>query len=278
MPLRSLLVLAVLSAPASSAEFAHDFRGGNMPSPERMAQVGLDMLSEVTPEEGGLRIKVLAGRGKDGVGMQSRFPLTGDFEVTASYEILSADQPTRGYGVGFILLIHHADWRQKRASIARNWTVQNGSGFQAMFLLAEPKAFRKTPFEPSETMKGQLRLRREGAKLLYLVNEGLGQPFREVFQFDYGAEEVDKVRLVANPGNSPAPVDVRLLDVQMYWDGLPDHAATAPFLGVAQASAADATAEAPRRTYLWALLFVFVFLLSAGLLAAYLIRHRRTSR
>jgi hypothetical protein len=271
------VLAAVFPGQAPGADFSHNFQGGNMPPPDRMALVGLDKMSEVTPEEGGLRIKVLAGRGKDGVGIQSRFPLSGDFEVTASFEILSADKPTKGYGAGFNVMISPAAWQEKRASLARYWTVQNGSGFQALIMLAEPKPFRETSWEPSETMKGQLRLRREGVKLLYLINEDRGQTFREIFQFDYGTDDINRVRFVANPGNSPAALDIRLLDVQIHWDGLPDHTATAPFLGVVEASqAADATtAKAPRGRHLWALLFVFLFLLCVGLLSVYLVQQRR---
>jgi DNA-directed RNA polymerase subunit RPC12/RpoP len=228
----SLLVLAAfLPGQAPGTDFVHDFRGGNMPSPNRMVLNGVDKMVEAKPEEGGLRIKVLANRGKAGAGLQTKFSLTGDFEITASYEILSFDKPATGYGVGVYLTISPAAWKNKRATLARCWTPQTGSGFQPVFILAGPVPINRTGWEPSETMKGQLRLRREGDKLFYLINEEVGQPFREILQCDYGTEAVDMVRLVANPGSSPAAVDVRLLDIQMHWGGLPDHARTAPSLG-----------------------------------------------
>jgi hypothetical protein len=270
----SMLVLAlVLPGQAAGAEFAHNFRGGAMPPAERMALVGMDPMVEATPEEEGLRIKILPNRGKDGVGMQTQFPLTGDFEITASYEILSADKPTKGYGVGFNVSISPADWQKKRAGLARYWTVQKKSGFQPTMMMAGPEPVREFAWEDSETMKGQLRLRREGANLLYLINEDLGQPLREIFRCAYGTESVDAVRFVANPGTSPAALDVRLLDVRMLWGKLPEHAATAPALDVKNTTqAADGGG-----IHLWLLVLISLFLLGAGLLTFYLFQHRNVA-
>jgi hypothetical protein len=265
------VIAAAIPGQALGADFSHDFRGSRMPAADLMTLTGVDTMSEITPEEGGLRIKVQPGRGKDGVGIQTRFPLTGDFEITASYEILSADKPTTGYGVGFNLMIAPVDWKNKRAILARYWTAQGGSGLQAIIMLKEPKPFQDAAWEPAETMKGQLRLRREGERLSYLVNEDLGKPFREMFRFDYGADEVHSVRFVANPGRSPVAVDMRLLDVQIHWDGPPPHAALALAVAVVEKSQA---AEAPRGRRLWPLLLVFFLATCIGLLAVYLVQRR----
>lgn len=225
----SLFVLAaLLPGQAPATDYAHNFRGGNMPSPDRMVLNGVDQLVEATPEEGGLRIKILPNRGKDGAGVQTKFALTGDFEITAAYEILSADKPTTGYGVGVFLTISPANWRAKRAGLARCWTTQNGSGFQPLIIMTEPRQLNRGDWVDTETMKGQLRFRREGAQLYYLVNDEVGKPFREIFHYEYGTDNVDSVRLVANPGTSSAALDVRLLDIQMHWGGLPTHARTDP--------------------------------------------------
>jgi hypothetical protein len=274
----ALLILAtVLPGQADVQEFSHNFRGRRMPPAERMDLAGLDPMVEVTPEEEGLRIKVHADRGRDGVGLQSRLRLTGDFEITASYEILSADLPTRGYGVGVNLSVSPGDWKNKRAGIARYWTVRNGSGFQSMILdRTAPKPVEQFAWEPSETRQGQLRLRREGATLLYLVNEGLGQPFREVFHCDYGVEDIDMLRLVANPGNSPAAVDVRLFDIQLYWGGLPARPATAatPEVPVAGPPGEEGPAHPPRHRWTLALCSL-VLLLGAGAITLVLVQRRR---
>ncbi len=271
----SLLVLAaVLPGQAPGQDFTHNFRGGN-PLPERMQLTGHDDLVEVTPEEEGLRIKIAANRGKDGAGVETRFPISGDFEITASYEILSADRPGVGYGVGVNLSISPADWKSKRASLGRFWKVQNGSGFSALFMSRAQEA-NKAAWEPTETLKGQLRLRRAGAKLVYLVNVDLGQPFREICQVEYGTDNIDMFRFVANPGNSPAAVDVRLLDLQMHWGGLPAHDAPVPAAGVpAVANAGVGPAREQRPRNLWWLALLCAFLLGAGALTVYLVQQRK---
>jgi hypothetical protein len=291
---RSLLVLALLlPGQASGADFVHDFRRGNMPPRDRMVLNGMDSMVEATPEDGGLRIKILANRGKAGAGMQTKFSLTGDFEITASYEILSADKPTKGYGVGVYLTISPAAWKDKRAALARCWTVQGGSGFQPVIIISGPEPINKSGWEKSETMTGQLRLRREEAKLFYLVNEGMEQPFREIFQCDYGKDDIDLVRLVANPGSSPAAIDIRLLDVRMRWGGLPNHDKTAPSLApplapsrappvgtAAGGEAPDAQMNPPSKGRLATSLFVVIVialsLASALGLVVYVRRRRGT--
>src|SRR5262249_55312445 len=155
---------------------------------------------------------------------------------------------TKGYGVGVVLAISPSDYQSKTAALSRLWTVQEGSGFQPRINLAGPPSVNETGWRPSEATKGQLRLRREGARLFYLINEEPGQPFQEISQADYGADSVDRVRLVANSGRSPAALDVRLLDVQMHWGGLPDHAATAPSGGVVNTGGAGGgTSADPHR-------------------------------
>lgn len=272
-----LLLAALLPDQAPATDFAYNFRSGVLPSPDRMALAGVDKTVEVTPEEGGLRIKILGNRTLDGVGMETKFPLTGDFEITASYEILSAEPPTKGYGVGVNLAIMPADWQHKMATLFRNWTVENGSIFQTRIKLTEPMPLDEYHWEPTETLKGQLRLRREGTSLSYLVNEGLGQPFREINRVEYGTDNIDRVRLVANTGRGPGKLDVRLLDVQMHWGGLPDHDATAPVLAVADtdSGAEAAPVDARKSRQLWPLVAGLLFLLTVSFLTFYLLQKRR---
>lgn len=270
---QGLLVLAtVLPGQAPERSFTHDFRRSN-PLPDQLTLAGRDQLVEITPEEGGLRIRIEANRGKDGAGVETRFPLRGDFEITAAYEILAADRPTRGYGVGVNLSISPADWKSKRAALARYWTIKSGSGFQAMFVdRTGPEPINPSLWVASDTVKGQLRLRREGTTLHYLVNEDLGQPFREIAQFDYGVDDIDMFRFVANPGNSPAAVDVRLLELQMHWGDLPAQAATAP-----PPELAAGMARPRRARYLWPLL-LFGVLLGVGSVTVYLVQRRKEKR
>jgi hypothetical protein len=47
-------------------------------------------------------------------GLEIKTTLRGDFEITAGYELLRADQPKEGYGVGFELFVHPSEAPQAR--------------------------------------------------------------------------------------------------------------------------------------------------------------------
>jgi hypothetical protein len=271
----SVLVLAAMAfgqAPAN--EFNHSFRDKAMPPPEKMELYGMDANVEITPEPEGLRIHILGNRLRDGVGLRTSFPVTGDFEVTATFEILSAEKPTTGYGVGINLALSPSDYK-KTAALSRHWTVNNRSGFQARMNGAGVEG--RSEWEPSETMKGQLRMRREGTMMSFLFNEEPGQPFRELLQAEYGKDNIDAFRLVVNSGKSPAAVDVRILDVHLHWGGLPAHALTAPApavgnVGPVVVGEPIVPAKLGQR---WPMMLGLLFLLSVGLLMFYLVHSRK---
>jgi DNA-directed RNA polymerase subunit RPC12/RpoP len=151
------------------------------------------------------------------VGIQSRGPLSGDFEITASYEFLSSDRPAKGkgrFGIGVNLLISTDSEMQKFAKIARFWLPEEGNGYVGDFTLRRPQPIYDSKFVPTEATLGQLRLKREGSTLRYLVAD-LGQEFREIYQADFGTQDIGFIRYVVNTGNLPTAVDVRLVDVKI---------------------------------------------------------------
>ena len=98
-----LLQFARPPEPAPAPELYSDFRGGAAPLPP-LALVGSDAAAVTRPEEGGFRI-ILPPRRKqtDAVGLTLSGPVRGDFEITVRYQILHADRPVDGHGVGFEL-------------------------------------------------------------------------------------------------------------------------------------------------------------------------------
>src|SRR5262245_10004120 len=99
------LLLALLSTVGQTEEYAqdfhHDFRGASLPD-----ELGLQG-GAMTPEKEGLRITLPRDRKRMGqVGVFTNFPVKGNFEITAAYEILHADQPSEGWGVGVTLYIY----------------------------------------------------------------------------------------------------------------------------------------------------------------------------
>src|SRR5699024_10653174 len=98
------IAIAILSGGAPAQEFYHDFRG--RPLPPEFAPFGDGASTMLRVEEQGLRLTVPKDDGPRGpFGIATKFPVHGDFEITAGYQILHADEPSAGFGVGFTLFV-----------------------------------------------------------------------------------------------------------------------------------------------------------------------------
>src|SRR5262249_11352616 len=84
------------------------------PAPEGLGGTVAAMRRDLNPIRGG-----------------GRFQLEGDFEVVGTYELLSADRPTKGYGVGVDLFIEVGPERRRLAKVARYNTVARGHVYLA---------------------------------------------------------------------------------------------------------------------------------------------------
>src|SRR5262249_30103830 len=102
----SLVVLAALSAGQTPAPaFQHDFRIGQTLA-GFLKLFGTNVDEVVRQEGGGLRLVLPTdGRQTYGWGVAGKFSLSGDFEVTGAYELMTVDPPTRGSGVGVVVWI-----------------------------------------------------------------------------------------------------------------------------------------------------------------------------
>src|SRR5687768_10713742 len=102
----SALLLAALFTVGQADEyvqdFHHDFRDARLP--DELGRQGSGGVMRIENE--GLRITLPKDRQRLGqVGVFTNFPIKGNFEITAAYEILHADQPTDGWGVGATLYL-----------------------------------------------------------------------------------------------------------------------------------------------------------------------------
>src|SRR5262245_11651807 len=208
---KALLVLAALcQGQARDGDFFHDFRDGK-PLTEKLTLFGVDAEEYVKPEVGGLRITPPPdGKQTFGWGVAGRFMLSGDFEVTGTYELITTDPPTQGGGVGVALNLEHG--QKKFAKIGRFRRSWDGDQYVAESRVGIPDQFR-APHEPTQTRTAQLRFVRKGAMLHFLVADAPDAEFREILQTEFGDEDLDMVRFIANNNKSPTALDVRLLDL-----------------------------------------------------------------
>ena len=185
-----------------------------MPPVLTLFQVEKDELLQIEPE--GARITLPKGwihRTGGGVGFWTAFGLKGDFDITTTFEVLHADTPPSGYGVGVCL--HVTRKGRGAAGIARLVLPQ---GVQAIFwdkynakLWGEQQGAA-----PCTEKVGRLRLKRTGTTLLYLWAPGIdGDNFQQIHQMEFFADDMDAIRLTALTGRTPSSVDVRLLDLRV---------------------------------------------------------------
>jgi Protein of unknown function (DUF1583) len=200
--------------PPPGREFYQDFRGGRALH-AALKLVGPDASMVAKREDLGLRITLAPTRAvNQPVEVKTMFTVSGDFEVTGTYELLAADQPTQGYGVGVSLNIATDEERTKFAKVARAMRVKDGSVYVTEFWNHDSKAY-KTSFVPTEVKSGQLRLVRKGSLIRYLVADGPGNEFREIRQQQFGDDDIAHVRFVVADSGSPNAVDARLVDLKI---------------------------------------------------------------
>lgn len=214
-----------------------DFRKGRGP---RLPAELLEPTSTVAfrPEDAGLRITLPAGRSHgNAIGVVLNLPVAGDFDVRAGFEILTADVPTDGHGLGVELYVTTGSPRNEGLGIARVVRVQEGESIVVSRNATEAGArrFQTLPYPAGPARSGMLRLTRTGSEATCWVAEGPDGTFREVRRFDLGTEDLTSIRIAAYPGtNRKTPLDIRIHDLSVRRLGAPPPVAIpAPRVAVA---------------------------------------------
>jgi len=222
--------------------FYQDFRGRQALHPALMMW-GPDADEVSKFEAEGLRITLPATRPvNQPVDVATTFALSGDFEVTGTYELLSATQPNKGYGVGVGLNIADNDARDKFANVARSMQPKHGSVYKSEYWVHPPLKDYQALSKPTASRIGQLRLVRQGPALRCLAADGLEGNFQEIFSIpQFGTEDMAHVHFSVNDSGTPGnAVDVRLIDLKIRAadfipdpgdTNLPPASASAPTLG-----------------------------------------------
>ena len=184
--------------------------------------MGIDAGQYVKREADGLRITLPAGAGKKGaVGIAGRFPLRGDFEVTATYELIDGPEPAR-----LASMILYADFTEPAnlASIQRARRAGEGNIYALHGLISRlGRTDRWERTFPTEGRTGKLRILRRGSQLCFLVADGPSDEFRLLHRATCNTSDVRTVRAVVDvqTASAPYPVDVRWLDLTIRAEELP---------------------------------------------------------
>ncbi len=273
---------AVAKGEAPGDDFYHDFRGSR-PLPPTFAQVGRDAHTVIEPEEGGLRITTPANRqrtDKAGIKLTLPQPLTGDFEITTSFEILHADRPRGERGVGFSLYLTTEGALPEGLGLERLARIREGDVLYAFHMTtrADGKQHYQPRLVPSTLQSGQLRLSRSKDRVTFWAAEGAAGEFQQLPLDLTFAAPVAAIQLAANPGFTNHVVDLRLkeLRIRQSAGGARPIRVSANPNTPAEAEAAEPTATTGRsRRWLWLAFLLFLLLTSASLLCLWLLPRRR---
>ena len=128
--------------------------------------------------------------------MRPHVPVSGDFDITARYELLNTERSEKGAGAGVVLLAV-SPASKKMAKLCRLLRHWDGDRYLADITdHATNKIAAKAV--PTQVRSGQLRLVREGSTIRYLVADGPEQEFREIHRDEFGARDVDEVAFVVS--------------------------------------------------------------------------------
>lgn len=193
------------------AEWQFDFRGAKFDR-ERLVPVGnLSLYSWqlLRPEPSGLRITIPAQQGKErpNLGVAPAFTIHGDFEITASYELVAAEAPKTPTPVGGQIYIL-AQRTFNAASILRGVSDKGQQGY-FLYWAVRDEAGRKPMARsfPTVAPRGKLRFRRTGELLRLLAAEEDAADFRELGQTEFGAEPIGLFRFESVTNGQPCSAE-----------------------------------------------------------------------
>jgi hypothetical protein len=180
-------------------------------------------------EPEGLRIRLPAGVEGEGKmhGVNSGMIAKGDFEITASFEVLRepglGEAGDAGTKVHLLLNVNRPPW--DLAGFSRHVKVKGPTKYTA-WRNQWDDATRKNkqkfkPFDAKGT-KWRFRLARTGATLSYFLAEEGDPDFRLLQELDFVADDVKDIRLVAQTGGPLAALDVRVTDLRIRAESLPN--------------------------------------------------------
>jgi serine/threonine protein kinase len=145
------------------------------------------------------------------------------FRGDSTFEVLTAEKPTTGGGVGPELYVRTVDGWSNYISMYR-WVTQDENkpilGVSAA-RKAEGKPFFNHRKNAMTAKAGRFRIVRVGPVVHYLVAEGTSDTFRELQQAEFVTKDFDLVRFMGQVNNAPSALDVLLKDLTIRAEGLP---------------------------------------------------------
>lgn len=142
-------------------------------------------------------------------GLYSYFVVAGDFEFTATFEIVSVSPPEIGYGAGIGIAV---EGKQAADNLSLTWrhVPKKGSNYVVSHGPNQESSYFSTRAE-----SGRLALRRAGNKLICLVADGDAATLRELCQVPFTDGTIRALRIFADPGGAQTGIDAQVGNVRV---------------------------------------------------------------
>jgi hypothetical protein len=235
-------------------EYVCDFRDGNYDFRWLAVEPSGPLSVLAKSERRGLRTVIPPKTECRGVGVFTKFGIHGDFEVTATFEIVKCGRPDIDTGVGPELYIRRVDGWGNYVALARH--LRNGQSDPQLLASWGEKVDGKIHYHgrqfPTKLTEGGFRIVRIGSIVHFFVAEGRTDWFHEIHQQEVGTKDLDRVRIMAQVNGSSPGLDVIWKDLTIRTEQLPGW---------------SKTAEQPNRSAWWIVTagLVGVLVLAAGL-------------
>jgi ribosomal protein S27E len=260
-----VFVVVLAAAAARGDEIFQDFRGKDVDA-QMFRFHGPDAAARIHPEAKGLRITLPANPKASTIGIATRSRITGNFELTVGYELLVAERPMKGSGLGLEIYVNTNTEAQDAVIFYHIVKPKEGEVYMCdkkATINGERKTTRRT--FPAQTKTGRLRLARQGKEVVYSMVEGAGADFKELCRYDW--IDVDATIAVRAWG-AENPVELLVTDLRIR-DNLPPAPA-------AKTEPRPIVAPAPTsRVWLWLIGAICAMLILAGALVTALLLTRR---
>ncbi len=202
--------------------FRQDFR--NRPIDEQSLKYEpASAARHVQVEAEGLRISLPGEQvNRQPTGFKTRFRVQGDFDVVVSYELLQADRPSKGPGIGVTLYLVCDNPAKDALMLGRvNRKEDNGYNCNKMFKDANGKRHFLNEPVASQSRSGKLRLVRRGSVVTFLVAEEGFEAFRKLCEREL-SDDLAYVRVAGDAGNADSPpLEVRIVDFEVRGEQAP---------------------------------------------------------
>jgi serine/threonine protein kinase/WD40 repeat protein len=207
-------------APPKQAELQLDFRSLDPASPD-WRPIGQKDFVQIDSK--GARLTLPAGQGKIWhTGFMSGFAVRGDFTATFSFEILKADTPDTGYGVGVSIYAAVDPKTNDAVSLARRVGLDGKAVyFSNRMKLVDGKPTHNYHSMPATADAGKLRLQRVGSTIRFLVADGPDADFVLLNEVELGASDIRLIQMGGDGGGSESALDARLLRFTLQAQELP---------------------------------------------------------